>query len=143
MNRSIVPIVAGTLTLLVLRNQKVHGQSLVGCGAPSPTSAAVTSGVRQLASGLTQSDSVWRGIAKVPLVAASTVALVNSDSLCDAAARAVANLSTPAAPLRAVWVLAAGPNRLIVFGSGRRSEGRALAAVFDSTLTWLADVLLD
>jgi hypothetical protein len=92
-------------------------------------------------SGSSAEDSAWRANAKLPPTTASAVAFVTSDSLCTAAARAIARLSSPAAPAQPVWLLSAGRTRYIVFGTGRVSEGRALGSVFDTTFTWLADFI--
>jgi hypothetical protein len=117
----------------------LQAQSPVACGAPSASSASGAAGVRRLISGSAPSDSAWRASVKLPAMSASSVVFVTSDSLCDVAARAVANLSSPAAPIQPVWLLSAGPNRYVVFGSGRMSADRLLGSLFDSTFTWLAD----
>jgi hypothetical protein len=70
---------------------------------------------------------------------ASGVRFVTSISLCDAAARAVAKLSSPAATPRPVWLFSVGPTRYVVMGTGRTSQGKILGSVFDNTFTWLAD----
>jgi hypothetical protein len=129
-----------TLALL-LTGLSLRAQSVVSCGAPSTSGTTEAAGMRRLISGSSATDSAWRANAKLPMMAASAVVFVSSDSLCDIAARAVANLSTPAAPVKPVRVLSVGPDRYIVYGAGRMSEGRLLAAVFDSTFTWLADFL--
>lgn len=125
--------------LFMIPNVQAQGQ--VACGAPSPSGTAGAAGIRRLISGSSASDSAWRANAKLPATTASAVVFVTSDSLCDVAARAVANLSAPSAPVRPVWVLFASSNRYIVFGTGRTSQGRPLGSVFDSTFTWLADFL--
>lgn len=119
----------------------LRAQGFVACGAPNASGNAEAAGMRQLISGSSASDSAWRARASLPKVVASAVVFVTSDSLCDVAARAVANLSAPAAPVQPVWVLSVGPDRYIVYGAGRMRDGWLLAAVFDSSFTWVADFL--
>jgi hypothetical protein len=124
---------------LLLMVQNAFAQSTVSCGAPSASRTSGAAGIRRLISGASAEDSAWRANANLSATTASSVVFVSADSLCDVAARAVANLSAPAAPLQPVWVLSAGPNRYIVFGSGRISRDRPLGSVFDSAFNWLAD----
>jgi hypothetical protein len=126
-------------SLLMFSN--LRAQSFVACGAPNASGNAEAAGMRQLISGSSASDSAWRARASLPKMAASAVVFVTSDSLCDVAARAVANLSTPPAPVQPVWVLSVGPDRYIVYGAGRMRDGWLLAAVFDGSFTWIADFL--
>jgi hypothetical protein len=126
---------------LLLIAPNVQAQKQVQCGASSASGTAGAAGIRRLISGTTASDSAWRANAKLPATPASGVQFVTSKSLCDAAARAVANLSSPAAPVRPVWLLSVGPSRYVVFGTGRTSQGRPLGSVFDNTFKWLADFL--
>jgi hypothetical protein len=119
---------------------RASAQKVFTCGAATGTTAeTMLSGVRRLVSGSSKTDSLWRVHAKLPKTAAANVTFVTADSLCDAAARAVAALSTPAAPIARVWVIAVGPTRYVVFGAPRVNSQAALSAVFDTTLSWLAD----
>jgi hypothetical protein len=86
-------------------------------------------------------DAEWRASAKLPLTDSSAVTLVVSDSICTAAANAIAQFSGASGTPYPVWVIAVGPTRYIVFNLERTSAGRRLAAVFDTNFTWLADFI--
>ena len=115
-------------------------QAVHTCGAPSgATPDAMLGGVKARVSGSAATDSLWRAGANLPKTTAANVTLVTVDSVCDAAARAVSALSTPAAPIARVWVIAVDSTRYVVFGAPRKNNEYALSAVFDTSLTWLAD----
>ena len=118
------------------------GAQAVPC-APSSDGYAqsVFSGVKEFASGLSADDLGWRANVQLPLTTDSLVSFVTSDSVCTAAANAVAQTYGPGVSPQPVWVIAVGPSRYVVFDKKRGSAKRLLAGVFDSTFTWLADFL--
>ena len=115
----------------------------IPCGSASDSHAQlVLSGVKDVSSSLSPDDSTWRANAQVPLTSdVSNITLVASDSICTVAANAFAQLSGSYTTPHAVWVIAVGPTRYIVFDKARTSARRLLGAVFDTTFAWLADFL--
>lgn len=99
------------------------------------------SGVTTLASGSDDAANSWRAAAKVPVIPASSIALVSADSVCDAAAHAVASLPGSDATVRPVWVIALGTSHYVVFDKRRTSAGRRLAAIYDVAMNWVADIV--
>jgi hypothetical protein len=75
-------------------------------------------------------------------VSETTVSYVSSDSVCAQAATALAGLSNPGTIGEPVWVLKVGPSRYLVFNLHRQSAGKLLGAIFDESMTWLADIVL-
>ena len=115
-------------------------QTVYTCGSPNgATPEAMLGGLKQRVSGTDATDSLWRASVNLPRTAASNVTFVAVDSICDAAARAVSALSSPAAPVARVWVIAVDSTRYVVFGAPRKENEYALSAVFDINFTWLAD----
>ena len=104
------------------------GAQSVPC-APSTDGFAQANfdGVKVLVSDTSASSAGWRADADLPLTSASAVIFVTSDSICTAAANLTAQME-PNVPVHAVWVLAIGPSRYMVFDKERRSAGRLLVA---------------
>lgn len=117
-------------------------QTLIPCAPDSLAIATRTlDGLRDLATGTTSGDSVWRAKLGLPRVDSSQVAIVNDPIVCDAAAKAWARLIGPTATADAVWVYAYGSDRYFVFNERRPTLGALLIGVFDRSFVWLSDVL--
>jgi hypothetical protein len=125
--------------LLVGVNTVAAAQTISCASSSDDYAQAMLSGITAFASGSDADDALWRSHANIPLTAAASIAFVTSDSVCTAAANALAKLSTPVTSPHSVWVIAVGPTRYIVFDKERASARRLLAAVFDSSFLWLAD----
>ncbi len=97
-------------------------------------------GLAAFVSDTSASSAGWRVDAHLPLTPASAVTFVTSDSICSVAANLTAQME-PNVPVHAVWVVAVGPSRYLVFDKARMSAGRLLVAVYDAVFTWLADMV--
>jgi hypothetical protein len=129
-----------TIAALFMNPSTVAASQTISCASSSDDYArGMLSGVMGFASGSDADDALWRSHADIPLTAAASIAFVTSDSVCTAAANALAKLSTPVTSPHSVWVIAVGPTRYVVFDKERASARRLLAAVFDSSFLWLAD----
>ena len=127
--------------VLLIPMAGARGQASTCAPSTNDYARAVLSGTRYLASDAGQDAAMWRAQAKLPQVSASSVAPVTSDSVCALAAAAISSLPGGSAT-KAVWVVAVGPSHYLVFGDERRSAGRLLGAILDSSLNWLADIVL-
>ena len=127
--------------LLCALGGRAEAQS-TSCASPNdPYASAALSGITALASGSDDAATIWRSVAKVPPTSASAIALVHADSVCNAAALAFAQLSGAGPVVRPVWVVAIGTTHYVVFDKQRRSAGRLIAAIFDASMHWVADVV--
>lgn len=129
--------------LLVALGARVEAQTIACAPASDSDAQLFLSGVSDLASQADTTSKLWRSSAQLPQVPAATVVFAATDSVCTRAANAAATLRGAGAQPYPVWVIAVGPDRYVVFDKERKSAGRLLAAVFDTTFTWLADFLLN
>lgn len=133
-------IVCAALTLTAPR---AIAQALIPCAPDSVEIATRTlDGLRDVATGQTSGDSVWRATVGVKPTDSSLVTMVHDPAVCDAAARAWARLISPTASPEPVWVMAFGPDRYFIFDERRPTVGTLLIGMFDRSLVWLGDVLM-
>jgi hypothetical protein len=129
--------------VLTLTAPQASAQALIPCAPDSVEFATRTlDGLRDVATGQTSGDSVWRASVGVEQTDSSLVTMVHDPAVCDAAARAWAHLISPTASPDAVWVIAFGPDRYFIFDERRPTVGALLIGVFDRSLVWLKDVLM-
>ncbi len=134
-----IKVALALMGLLCVCGRNAIAQS-VSCAPLADTyAAAMLSGVTALASSSDDGAHSWRAAAKVPVFPASSVTLVSVDSVCDAAAHALASLPSSDGVVRPVWVIALGTTHYVVFDKRRTSAGHRVAAVFDATMNWIAD----
>lgn len=130
-----------SLIMTVVAASSALAQTTIACISPDSGTAAISLGnLRSLASGSTESDSLFRG-GLFPRVSADSVTLVSDAQVCDSAARARAARLGPGSPVESVWVIAVGPTRYVVFSERTRAKGQIIFSVFDTAFTWLADIL--
>lgn len=118
----------------------LQAQSVPWAPSADAFAQANLAGVATLVSDTSTSRAGWRAAAHLPLTPASAVTFVTSDSICTVAANLTAQME-PNVPVHAVWVLAIGPTRYMVFDKERRSVGRRLVAIYDAAFNWLADMI--
>lgn len=145
-SRSMLTRILCTLTLagasLMLDGSSAQAQALIPCAPDSvPIAIGTLDGLRDVATGTTSGDSVWRASLDLPRVDSSQITIVNDPIVCDAAARAWARLIGPTASADAVWVYAYGSDRYFIFDERRPTIGTLLIGVFDRSFVWLRDVL--
>lgn len=128
---------------LVLIAPQARGQTLIPCAPDSSRMATrVLHGLKRLAVGQTSGDSLWRAIETVPATDSSLVTMVHDPAVCDAAARAWAQLISPTADTTSVWVVAFGPDRYFIFDDRRVTVGDLVMGVFDHSVIWIKDTLM-
>lgn len=133
-------IASMVLSALGLLPALSSAQTSYTCGSPvGPGPEAMLAGLKARVAGPLPEDSAWRSQVQLPMTPEADVSFVTADSVCDLAARAVAALSTPAAPVQRVWVIAVGATRYVVWGTSRGGPQKLVRTVFDENFVRLVE----
>ena len=111
-----------------------------------PDTARYIVGFRKLLidalTGPTEDDSLFRESAGLPLASAVDIQIVQSESVCQQAAAALATASGTGTARDATWVIRVKTTRYLVFNLNQYSAGRFLGFVFDSKFQHLKSFIL-
>jgi hypothetical protein len=92
--------------------------------------------------GSTSNDSIFRAVTDLPQVGINDIQIVQTDSICTAAAAALATAWGSGSPSDSTWVVRVGSARYLVFNLKQISGGRASGLVFDTNFVHLASFVL-
>jgi hypothetical protein len=104
--------------------------------------ATIRSNLADFVSGTASEDSMYRARNQLPQVAASQVQTVQTDSVCQLAAAALATKWGTGSASDSTWVISVGSTRYLVFNLKQVDAGRVVGLLFDSSFNYLAAIVL-